>query len=162
MPIFRQFNDNDIDTNIWLISGEFDDIKLFDLGEAYKIAGDKLAELALKEEQPYVVSIYPIIYNYRHSTELLIKSVLQSHQKIHDLSKLYKKLAEYLLGEFNFTPPIWIDNIIGAFNDFDSSDTIFRYGVKINNDEMVVDLNHISRLMNSFFQLISAIKKKQS
>jgi hypothetical protein len=57
VPIFRELNDNDIDTNIWLISGEFDDIKLFELGEAYKDAGDKLSELAQKEELTYVVSV---------------------------------------------------------------------------------------------------------
>lgn len=161
VPIFREFNDNDVDTNIWLVGGEFDDIKLFELGEAYKIAGDKLSELAQKEDQAYVVNIYPIIYNYRHATELLIKSVLQNHEETHDLLKLYEKFKKYLADRFNYTPTIWIENTIGAFNDFDPYGTTFRYGVKINNDEMVVDFNHIKRVMDLFCQLIAAIKKQQ-
>lgn len=161
VPIFREFNDNDIDTNIWLIGGEFDDIKLFELGEAYKNAGDKLSELAQKEEQTYVVSVYPIIYNYRHATELLIKSVLHDHEETHDLLKLYEKFKKYLLDRFSYTPSRWIENLIGAFNDFDPYGTTFRYGVKINNDEMVVDFNHIKRVMNLFSLLIVAIKKQQ-
>jgi len=161
VPIFREFNDTDIDTNIWLFGGEFDNINLFELGEAYKIAGDKLSEVAQKGEQPHVVSIYPIIYNYRHSTELLIKAVLKNPDNIHDICKLYEKLKKYLLDEFNYTPSLWVDNVVGAFNDFDPSGTIFRYGVKINNSEMVVDLDHVKRLMNSFYKFIFAIKKMQ-
>lgn len=161
VPIFKEFNDNDVDTNIWLIGGEFDDIKLFELGEAYKIAGDKLSDLAQKGEQAYVVSIYPIIYNYRHATELLIKSVLKNHEETHDLLKLYEKFKRHLADKFNYTPSRWIENIIGAFNDFDPYSITFRYGVKINNEEMVVDLNHIKRVMNLFYQIIIAIKKQQ-
>lgn len=158
-PIFREFDDNDINTNIWLIGGEFDNINLFELGEAYKNAGDILSELIQKQEQPDVVSIYPIIYNYRHATELLIKSVLPEFREIHKLLILYENLKSYLLNEFNYTPSIWVENLITAFNDFDPKGTTFRYGVKINNDEMVVDFNHIKTLMNSFYQLISSIKK---
>ena len=132
----------------------------------YKIAFlftafDKLSELAQKEEQMYVVSVYPIIYNYRHATELLIKSVLQNHEETHNLLKLYEKFEEYLLDRFNYTPTKWIENIIGAFNDFDPYGITFRYGVKINNESMVVDFNHIKKIMDLFCQLITAIKEQQ-
>jgi hypothetical protein len=86
---------------------------------------------------------------------------LQNHRETHDLLKPYEAFKKYLVDRFNYTPSRWIENLIGAFNDFDPYGTTFRYGVKINKDEMVVDFNHIKRVINLFSQLIVVIRKQQ-
>jgi len=90
----------------------------------------------------------PIIYNYRHSTELYLKGTLGSSEKTHDLHQLLQELKLLLKNKFNTMPPAWFENIVTTFNDFDPYGTTFRYGGSINIDEIYIDLSHVKTLMN--------------
>lgn len=156
-PIFDELPD-DLDET-WrhvcvvggMCSGEFD---TFTLAESYQLAGDTLVEAALSTVEPHEL-IYPIIYNYRHATELYLKALLSPNKKNHDLRSLLENLRDFLSAEFSATMPTWFENVIMAFDDFDSDSTTFRYGETGvfsrrtgGQGEFCVNLPHIKQLMS--------------
>lgn len=74
---------------------------MFELAESYRLAGDKLVGKALSEEIEYEL-IYPILFTYRHSTELYLKSVLKKSKKTkhHKLGTLYNSFKILIEKEF--------------------------------------------------------------
>lgn len=165
-PLFRNITDDELDNGCnsgVLIGGLVQLEDVFELAESYKLAGDKLIDQALVEEIEYEL-ICPIIYAYRHSTELFLKSVLVKNKKMehHDLGKLYNRFKIFIKKEFEEIPPSWFEDIILIFHDFDSNGTTFRYGEKINKEEVVIDLLHVKTKMNQLakiFQKINNCKK---
>ncbi len=165
-PLFRNFDDNERDDG-WcsgvLIGGLAQLGDIFELAESYRLAGDKLVEKALADEIEYEL-ICPILFTYRHSTELYLKSVLEKSKKVehHDLDKLYNKFKKLIKNEFKETPPSWFENIILVFHDFDEKGTTFRYGGEIDKEEIIVDLKHVKIKMewlSKIFQRINNHKK---
>lgn len=161
IPIFREFSDELLGGKIWMIGGMgscgyFD---LISLADSYKNAGDILINVGIDDDENKE-TIYPAIYNYRHATELYLKSVLPNYAPSHNLIKLYEKFKSLLSNKFNISPPRWFENIIVAFNDFDPGGTTFRYGVEINKDEMIIDLHHIKKLMSWFAESIHKINDR--
>lgn len=165
-PLFRNITDEELD-NGWcpgvLIGGLIQLEDIFELAESYRIAGDKLIVQALAEEIGYEL-ICPIIYMYRHSTELYLKSVLGKNKKIehHDLEKLYNRFKMFIKKEFEEVPPAWFEDIIMVFHDFDSNGTTFRYGEEIKKEEIIVNLQHVKTKMNQLarvFQRINSHRK---
>lgn len=135
---------------------------LFILAKSYKSAGDRLVDIALADEECHDL-ICPIIYNYRHSAELFLKATLGNSEKIHDLLSLLEKFKRYIKDEFDASAPAWFENILLTFNDFDPYGTTFRYGGKLNRDEIYIDLAHVKTLMNwlaESFQKINDRKMK--
>ncbi|MFN2303447.1 MAG: hypothetical protein ACK2TV_06915 [Anaerolineales bacterium] len=98
------------------------------LADSYKLAGDRLIEAALSNDEANEL-ISPIIYVYRHSTELYFKAII-GPRKGHDLGKLleeFKSLLEEEFPELNTDLPSEFEDTIRVFNDFDQSGTAFRY-----------------------------------
>lgn len=164
--LFRNITDEEINHG-WssgvLIGGLIQLENIFELAESYRVAGDKLVDQALIEEIEYEL-ICPIIYTYRHSTELYLKSVLEKNKKIehHDLEKLYNRFKLFIKKEFGEVPPAWFEDIILVFHDFDGNGTTFRYGDEIKIEEIIVDLRHVKTKMNQLariFQRIDLYKK---
>jgi hypothetical protein len=121
---------------------------MFALAESYKLAGDMLVDAARAADEIYEL-IYPIIYNYRHATELYLKAVVTPSRETHDLSWLIQEFKKLLKSEFDSTLPQWFENVILAFNDFDPNSTTFRYGgfSSFSQGEVWVDLVHVKTLM---------------
>ncbi|MCD4684261.1 MAG: hypothetical protein K8R86_13335, partial [Bacteroidales bacterium] len=90
------------------------------------------------------------------------KAILPKYDEIHNLITLFDKFKTFLLDKFNVSPPKWFENIIIAFDEFDPGGLTFRYGVKINKDEMLIDLIHIKKLMNWFAESIHKIQHELS
>ena len=132
----------------------------FYLANSYKLAGDKLIEFALSEEQPWNL-FCPAIYNYRHATELYMKAIIGNSIRTHDLLILFNKLQELLKTEFNASTQEWFKNIIVTFNDFDPGGTTFRYGDDIIKDETFVDFRQLKTLVNWMAQAFKRIRKHQ-
>ena len=107
-----------------IVDGTFD---TFTLADSYRLAGDMLVEAALSATEGYEL-IYPIIYNYRHATELYLKAVLSPANKNHNLNLLLQKLREFLTREYETVIPSWFENVVLTFDDFDSDSATFRYG----------------------------------
>lgn len=164
-PIFREFSDELLGGKVWMIGGMAGIADLISLADSYKLAGDYLIDIGINDEEKDI--IYPSIYNYRHATELYLKSVIPNFRSIfpndgniHSLQMLYNELKIQLKDKFNTVPPKWFENIVIAFNDFDSNGTTFRYGEWIDKDEMFIDLIHIKKLMNWFSESIHKIQNR--
>ena len=160
-PIFREFSNEMLGGKICMIGGIADNHDLLSLADSYKLAGDTLINLGIEDDEKTEI-IYPAIYNYRHATELFLKAILPKYDEIHNLITLFDKFKTFLLDKFNVSPPKWFENIIIAFDEFDPGGLTFRYGVKINKDEMLIDLIHIKKLMNWFAESIHKIQHELS
>lgn len=161
MPIFREFSEDLLGGKIWMIGGMAGVSDILNLADSYKKAGDSLVNIGIQDEENKEL-IYPAIYNYRHATELYLKSVLPKYDNTHRLQKLYEDFKTLLQNSFNTTPPNWFENIIIAFDEFDPSGTTFRYGVQKDNGELFIDLIHIKKLINWFSESIHNIKARLS
>lgn len=122
---------------------------LYPLAESYKLAGDMLVDAALSSDEAFELS-YPVIYNYRHATELYLKSALPEHKRNHDLQWLLRRFKIKVKLRYNTDLPQWFIDIVTAFHDFDPNSTTFRYGgfeYVMQRGEMWVDLNHMKTVM---------------
>ncbi|MGJ8736338.1 hypothetical protein [Zobellia laminariae] len=158
IPIFRQFSKDLIGGKVWTIGGITEINDKLSLADSYKFAGDSLVNIGIENVEIREI-IYPTIYNYRHATELYLKVILPNETG-HDLKKLYNKVKILLKNKFDVIPPKWFENIINAFHDFDPGGTTFRYGIKIDNDEMFIDLIHLQKMMKWFSESIHQIEKR--
>jgi hypothetical protein len=135
---------------------------MFALAESYKLAGDMLVDGARAADEINEV-IYPIIYNYRHATELYLKAVVTPYKENHDLSWLVQEFEKLLKSEFDSTLPPWFESVILAFNDFDPKSTTFRYGgfSSFSQGEVWVDLVHVKTLMGWIAQSFRKIRHRR-
>ncbi len=132
----------------------------FALAESYKLAGDKLVEAALSSDEAFEL-ICPIIYNYRHATELYLKATVSCQRETHDLLWLLQEFKKNLKSEFDAILPDWFENIILTFNDFDPNSTKFRYGGFIPG-EFWLDLPHLKNLMDWLAESFQKIRYRRS
>ncbi len=137
--------------------GELSDT--FALADSYKIAGDMLVDAALSSDNVDEL-ICPIIYNYRHATELYLKATVMHYEPNHNLNALLHKFKELLKSEFNKTVPEWFEDIILVFVDFDPGGVTFRYG-EYCPGEVWVDILHIKTLMNWLAESFRRIKRRR-
>ncbi len=137
------------------------------LAKAYKHAGDLLVNSAIDNHSGYEL-ICPIIYNYRHATELFLKSTLQVSDDMlkkeigHNLVKATNIFEHNIKEKFNEDLPEWFKNIIIAFNDFDRNGETFRYGNLESSDEMFIDLRHLKGKMAWLQEIFERIELQDS
>lgn len=159
-PLFREMPE-DIDET-WrgiVFGGEFELGDIFTTANSFKLAGDKLVQIAHENYEEHELFL-PAIYNYRHATELYIKAII-GEEKNHNLHHLFCKLKSKLKNELNAVPPKWFEDIIEAFDYSDPTGSAFRYGVTIPTDELYVDMLHVKTLMgwlSDSFQRINAVR----
>lgn len=158
-PIFREYSDEVLTKNTWMVGGMISGADILFLANSYKKAGDILINKCIKEEHNNKF-IYPAIYNYRHSTELYLKSVITNHNKTHKLLNLYSNFKILITEKFGEKIPSWFENIIIAFDEFDSNGTSFRYGDNEYKDELFIDLIHIKEMMDWFSESINRINNE--
>ena len=130
-PVLREMPDNIDDT--WrgvVFGGEYSLTDLFNTAESFKLAGDRLVEIAHVNYEDREL-FQPAIYSYRHATELYIKAITDEEEFTHDLISLMNKLKEVLKEEHNALTTLWLENLVQAFHDSDPTGTAFRYGVRI-------------------------------
>ncbi|MCJ8165148.1 hypothetical protein MKJ04_09870 [Pontibacter sp. E15-1] len=159
IPIFREMPEA-IDES-WrgvVFGGEFKFTDIFETAKSFKLAGDKLVDIAHENYEEREL-FQPAIYNYRHAIELYIKAV-SGVEKTHDLKVLKERLNRILKEKFNAVVPPWFDNIIEAFNYTDPKSTAFRYGTTVPNEELYADLKHIKTLMNRLSESFHTIREE--
>lgn len=161
-PIFQEPTDenSNIETNM-VFGGMAPLGDILSLANAFKKSGDMLVE-ATKDEYDRYSFISPILYQYRHAIELFLKSFLSESIISHDLLKLYEKFETLIQKEFQIYVPDWFKILVLAFDKIDKEGTVFRYGGKIEGDEILVDLHHIKTMMNWLAESISRIHDKLS
>ena len=159
IPIFRDIPEN-IDEP-WrgvVFGGEFELSVLFETAKSFKLAGDKLVTIAHEKHEERELFL-PAIYNYRHATELYIKSV-SGGGETHNLKNLKIRLTKTLKENFNAAMPNWFSNIIDGFHYTDPSGSTFRYAESLPNQELYVDLNHVKTLMNWMAKSFEIIRRE--
>lgn len=132
----------------------------FSLAQEYKLAGDLLIEAAINNEQVYEV-LAPIIYNYRHATELYLKELLDYKESTHDLNRLFIGFKRLVKEKYKSDLPFLAENLILSFHKFDPAGTSFRYeGTDpfSQEDEMWVDVELLKMKMNWLSMLFNRIK----
>lgn len=132
-----------------LLTGLSEYADILYLANSYKLAGDRLIEMALENDEAWDL-FCPAIYSYRHATELYLKSIILNHKKNHDLLSLYESFKLIMKTKFDSNPPKWFENVVMAFNDFDGGGTMFRYGGEIKRHEAFVDFRQFKILMQRF------------
>ena len=159
-PLLRTMP-NDIDET-WrgvVFGGEFDLEDIFTTAESFKLAGDKLVEIAHKNYEEREL-FQPAIYCYRHATELYIKAII-GQQINHNLIDLTEMLKIELKTKRNTVLPEWFENSIKAFDYSDPNGTAFRYGITVPKNELYADMEHIKTIMNGISKLFKRIKEEQ-
>ena len=156
----------DIDEN-WkscaMLGGMADLGDPFLLADSYKRAGDMIVDAVLAKDETNELC-YPVIYNYRHATELYLKSIVRQRKKKqdHDLDWLLQEFKKQLKIELNATLPEHLENIILAFHDFDPNGTTFRYGESLQSDEVIVDIAHMKDSMGRLTEAFHKVRNHRS
>jgi hypothetical protein len=133
------------------------------LADSYKRAGDMIVDAVLAKDETNELC-YPVIYNYRHATELYLKSIVRQRKKKqdHDLDWLLQEFKKQLKIELNATLPEHLENIILAFHDFDPNGTTFRYGESLQSDEVIVDIAHMKDSMGRLTEAFHKVRNHRS
>ena len=114
-----------------MVDGAHDD---YTLAWNFKQAGDILIQYGLKEADACDL-LYPVLYNYRHAIELFLKAIVNPTKRNHDLARLLEQFKEKMKQNHNVEVPIWLQNLIGEFIQYDLRSTTFRYPGRTNTSE---------------------------
>lgn len=84
--------------------------------------------------------MYPALFNYRHSVEIYLKSVLLSEIKVHSIKKLVDNLEAELKANHGVVLPPQIKSACMEFYEFDKTSTTFRYDDNIIKSDFTGDI----------------------
>jgi hypothetical protein len=143
-PLFQHMPENpeEMATYTIVIGEGWFESDLGAIAQSYVLAGDVLVNRALETEEPWKLT-YPILFNYRHSIELFLKSILHPEKLNHNLAGLLNKLEE------NLGKPLRpeVKAVLDQFIEIDKKSTTFRYGDHIPFDETMVNLYQLKFIM---------------
>jgi hypothetical protein len=106
----------------------------------------------------------PVLYLYRHSLELLLKSILGSKSEHHKLDNLSDDLVTLVKHRYKQAVPKWVTDKLKEFAAIDPNSMAFRYGEdkydgsKICSavaDETYVGVIHLQRSMCMLYEALS-------
>lgn len=139
----------------------------FSLADSYKLAGDVLVDAAMLTAEAYEL-IYPILFNYRHATELYLKATVVPAIEGHRLTPLLDRLRNVLRRDHTVEIPEWFENIVKALEDFDPRSTTFRYvdagfisRRTGDSGEFWIDLCDLKRKMNLMAESFQRVRRAQ-
>lgn len=127
--------------------------ELFHYGEGFFNGGHAIVSSAEKHEAPVDFLIYPAAFSYRHGIELFLKQMSVTLNRILETGKTFgknhslKQRWEDVLrmnGEVNadLMDPVSIaraGELIGYFDEFDPSGTVFRYPEDLKGNRHLTD-----------------------
>lgn len=120
------------------------------LARSYKLAGDVLvAQIMSRRNEPHDFD-YPVIYLYRHSVELYLKTLLNESSLPlppkggHNIETLVRSL------EAKAGKPVktWVKDRLLDFHRIDIKSDVFRYPEDIHTDELWIDFHQLKTVMN--------------
>jgi len=158
VSIFREAQEQDAETRVTMLGEMCGFYTMYELADSYRIAGDRLVDSATNNIEEREL-LYPILFNYRHSVELFLKSVVLKEKEVkHNLETLNRMFKVVIKNKFNIESPKWFDELIEVLHEFDSGSTTFRYGETISRPEFVVDLHVLKEKMNWMAESFQRIK----
>lgn len=131
-PLFEEITDKHYREDAYggpygLVIGGMARPSLYDLSVQYLDAADYLVSCIQKQEVEDFTLSNPILFLYRHSIEMLIKSRLQDAPKKHSLGALLALYKEEVSSRYSCEIPAWIPARVQDISDVDPSSTTFRY-----------------------------------
>ncbi|NJO36878.1 MAG: hypothetical protein HC871_03680 [Rhizobiales bacterium] len=97
----------------------------------------------------------PALYLFRHSIELLLKSIVRPPKNDHNLGELAIQFNKIVNQHFCVDVPQWISDYIGEFAKIDHGSTAFRYSDRFSKKidpvegEYHVDIHHLRKAMTA-------------
>jgi hypothetical protein len=171
-PLFQEPPD-DLGEGDWppgalLVSlGSYSGYERIEVARAFRTAAERLLDSAVSARESWE-AVYPILFCYRHTTELYLKAILEDAPLRHGLADLASALREKITGRYR---PDHVDQLICRIHELhriDPSSTVFRYAdaaekaYKIHkvanpDPELWVDFQHLRRTMGGVFTALDMI-----
>lgn len=112
------------------------------VAQSFKLSADLLVDASIEDESAFK-TVYPILYNYRHSIELYLKIISGSKERIHNLNKLLRSIEE----KYGLRVSRWVNEFITELHEIDERSTTFRYGEDVLQGEKWVDLRQLKNVV---------------
>ncbi len=147
--------------------GSYSEYERIELARAFRTAAERLMDSAISAREGWE-AVYPILFCYRHTTELYLKAILVDAPFRHGLDELASELQKKILGKYRHDH---VDRLIGRIRELhriDPSSTVFRYadgaerayknsGVSLPDPELWVDFPHLRRSLGDVFNALDMI-----
>jgi hypothetical protein len=98
------------------------------LAQDYMEAAYALTEAILKGDWEDWRVAEPLMYLYRHATELFLKGVMRLDEKHHDLAALADEFGSSFQKRYGREMPEWVSRRLKEIASVDPKSTMFRYG----------------------------------
>ncbi|MCH7817286.1 MAG: hypothetical protein IIC60_12025 [Proteobacteria bacterium] len=121
------------------------------VARSYKLATDQLVALALTKHEPHELD-FPILFLYRHTVELYLKSALAKPPKHHDLGELSRLLESEGGGQI----PGWMRDRLRDFHEIDRRSSIFRYADPGPPGELWIDFHQLQAVIDKLVEAFEA------
>jgi len=137
-----------------------------DLAREYFEAANHLLERIRQCEVEDFTLTNPILFLYRHSIEMLLKSRLVDPPKRHGLEGLVEAFVAMIKSRFNQDVPGWIVHRIKELASIDPESTAFRYGESYDkarkqhipvDGELHIDLNYLQEVMVALHRALATV-----
>ncbi len=133
--------------------------EMVEIARAYRTAGDRLLHLANEAGESWE-AIDPILFCYRHATELYLKALFPGSAKNHRLENRDAALRAQLEGFHRADQVTWLCDRINEVQDMDPRSTAFRYADSCYegaNPEIWVDFHHLRNVMSAIFDAFARV-----
>jgi hypothetical protein len=136
------------------------------LAQDYMEAAYVLTEAVFKGDWEDCRVAEPLMYLYRHATELFLKGVMGLDEKHHDLAALADAFVSFVKKRYDREMPEWISRRLKEIASVDPKSTMFRYGKtydsKTKRDYVIpgehyVNLSHLQDAMVALNWVIASI-----
>jgi hypothetical protein len=136
------------------------------LAQDHMEAAYVLTEAVMKGDWEDYRIAEPLMYLYRHSTELFLKGVMNSDGKHHDLKALADEFATFIKTNIGRKVPEWVTRRLNEIASVDPKSTMFRYGKTFDSrtkrdypipGESYVDLPHLQDAMIALNWAIASV-----
>jgi len=111
----------------FMVGDEFIPTRI-EMAQQYFDAAHMLLESIKRGDWEDYKLVNPALYLYRHSLELLVKGLLGSAPKTHDLASLADELAKAHINHWKAPVPNWIVDRLKENAAIDPGSAAFRYG----------------------------------
>jgi hypothetical protein len=140
-----------------------------ELSRQFLDAANLLAEAILRKEVADYTLTNPVIFLYRHSVELILKSALGGNAEGHKLDALADTFARRCKEQHGQDVPAWITARLKEIARVDPNSTAFRYAEKWDaaskrhvriDSSFHVDLHHLQRSMAALHTALAGVVGK--
>ncbi|MBI3467144.1 MAG: MerR family transcriptional regulator [Planctomycetes bacterium] len=142
-PIFQDVPDDIDETWQGALIGGMAMRDWVQVARSYKTAADELVRQALSQFEPHEID-YPIIFLYRHSIELYLKTMLKAKPETHVIAELIGLLEQQVGSKLAG----WVKDRLWDFHRIDEQSDMFRYAGAPSATELWVNLHQLKGVMD--------------